>query len=77
MGVANPIWLWGMLGLMVPIAIHLLSRKDMRVIHVLSLPRLTRSSSDGERSGYVTTEMVRRDLLPVCGTTVIWPAAPT
>jgi hypothetical protein len=45
MGVANPIWLWGMFGLMVPIAIHLLSRKDMRVIHVGSLRHLEHTTT--------------------------------
>ena len=32
MGLLNPTWLWGLAGLAIPVAIHLLSRKDMRVI---------------------------------------------
>lgn len=40
MGWADPIWLYGLLGLAVPIAIHLLSRKDTRVIHIGSLRHL-------------------------------------
>lgn len=40
MGLLNPIWLWGLLGLGVPVAIHLLSRKDMRVIRIGSLRHL-------------------------------------
>ncbi|HTF18184.1 MAG TPA: BatA domain-containing protein [Chryseolinea sp.] len=45
MGVASPIWLWGLLGLMVPVAIHLLSRKDMRVIRVGSLRHLEHATT--------------------------------
>ena len=40
MGVVNPIWLWGLTGLALPIAIHLLSRKDVRVIRIGSLRHL-------------------------------------
>jgi hypothetical protein len=36
----NPIWLWGIAGLVVPITIHLLSRKDMRLIRFGSLRHL-------------------------------------
>lgn len=45
MGVANPIWLWGLLGLTVPVIIHLLSRKDMRVIRVGSLRHLEQATT--------------------------------
>ncbi|MGC3945176.1 MAG: BatA domain-containing protein [Chryseolinea sp.] len=40
MGLLNPIWLWGLTGLLVPVAIHLLSRKDMRIIKIGSLRHL-------------------------------------
>lgn len=40
MGWADPIWLYGLLGLAVPMAIHLLSRRDTRVIHIGSLRHL-------------------------------------
>lgn len=40
MGLLNPIWLWGLAGLVVPVTIHLLSRKDMRVIRLGSLRHL-------------------------------------
>jgi hypothetical protein len=40
MGLLNPIWLWGIAGLVVPVTIHLLSRKDMRVIRLGSLRHL-------------------------------------
>lgn len=40
MGLLNPIWLWGMTALAVPVAIHLLSRKDVRVIQIGSLRHL-------------------------------------
>jgi hypothetical protein len=45
MGVVNPIWLWGLLGLMVPIAIHLLSRKDVRIIYMGSLRHLEHTTT--------------------------------
>jgi hypothetical protein len=45
MGFVNPIWLWGMLGLMIPVAIHLLSRKDMRIIRVGSLRHLEHATT--------------------------------
>ena len=45
MGLMNPIWLWGLAGLMIPVAIHLLSRKDMRVIQVGSLRHLVNSTT--------------------------------
>lgn len=40
MGLLNPMWLWGLLGLGVPVIIHLLSRKDLRVIRIGSLRHL-------------------------------------
>ncbi|MEJ1241416.1 BatA domain-containing protein [Chryseolinea sp. T2] len=45
MGLLNPIWLWGLTGLMIPVAIHLLSRKDMRIIHIGSLRHLVHSTT--------------------------------
>ncbi|MFZ6010379.1 MAG: BatA domain-containing protein [Bacteroidota bacterium] len=41
----NPIWLWGLTGLLIPIGIHLLSRKEGRVIHIGSLRHLQDSDS--------------------------------
>ncbi len=41
MQLANPLWLWGLLGLLVPLAIHLLSRKEGKVIKVGSLRHLS------------------------------------
>lgn len=40
MGMINPIWLWGMAGLVIPVVIHFLSRKDMRIIRIGSLRHL-------------------------------------
>jgi len=40
MELANPIWLWGLTGLSVPIAIHLLSRREGKIIKVGSLRHL-------------------------------------
>ena len=45
MGLLNPIWLWGLTGLMIPVAIHLLSRKDMRIIQIGSLRHLVNSTT--------------------------------
>ncbi len=40
MGFIMPIWLWGMMGLAVPVAIHLLSRKESRIIKLGSIRHL-------------------------------------
>lgn len=40
---ANPIWLWGLTGLLIPIGIHLLSRKESRIIRIGSLRHLEAS----------------------------------
>ncbi|MEQ8687487.1 MAG: BatA domain-containing protein [Imperialibacter sp.] len=45
MQLTNPIWLWGLLGLAVPLAIHLLSRKEGKVIKVGSIRHLTDSTT--------------------------------
>src|SRR6478735_8889858 len=40
MAFANPIWLWGFSALSIPLAIHLLSRKEGKVIAMGSLRHL-------------------------------------
>jgi hypothetical protein len=45
MQLTNPIWLWGLLGLAVPLAIHLLSRKEGKVIKVGSIRHLSDSTT--------------------------------
>jgi len=40
MGLMNPAWLWGLTGLLIPVGIHLLSRKDIRMIRIGSLRHL-------------------------------------
>jgi len=47
---ANPIFLWSLLGLAVPIAIHLLSRKDGKVIKIGSLRHVTETSTQQFKS---------------------------
>lgn len=42
---ANPIWLWALGGLVIPIGIHLLSRKEGKVIYIGSLRHLDESST--------------------------------
>ncbi|WGK64697.1 BatA domain-containing protein [Croceiramulus getboli] len=42
---AHPAWLWGLLGLLVPIAIHLWSRRKVRVIKVGSIQWLQETTS--------------------------------
>src|SRR4051812_17322397 len=39
----HPAWLWGLTGLTIPVAIHLLSRKEGKVIYVGSVRHLTDS----------------------------------
>jgi hypothetical protein len=50
MGFANPIWLWGLSGLLVPLAIHLLSRKEGTVIPIGSLRHLQDSNTQQFKS---------------------------
>jgi hypothetical protein len=47
---ANPLWLWGLLGLAIPITIHLLSKKEGKVIYVGSVRYLEESSTARFRS---------------------------
>lgn len=42
---ANPAWLWGLLGLSIPVGIHLLSRKEGKVIPIGSLRHLNESDT--------------------------------
>ncbi|MBT1699386.1 BatA domain-containing protein [Fulvivirgaceae bacterium PWU4] len=42
---ANPVWLWGLLGLLIPVSIHLLSRKEGKVIPIGSLRHLKESDT--------------------------------
>ncbi len=42
---ANPIWLWALSGLVIPVGIHLLSRKEGKVIYIGSLRHLDESST--------------------------------
>lgn len=41
----NPIWLWGLGGLLIPIGIHLLSRKEGKTIRIGSIRFLTETST--------------------------------
>jgi hypothetical protein len=41
----NPIWLWGLSGLLIPIGIHMLSRKEGKVIRVGSIRHLEETST--------------------------------
>lgn len=50
MAFTNPIWLWGLTGLLVPIGIHLLSRKEGKVIRVGSIRHLEDSTTKQFRS---------------------------
>lgn len=42
---ANPIWLWALAGLSIPVAIHLLSRKEGKVIRIGSLRHLQETTT--------------------------------
>ena len=45
MSFINPIWLWGLSGLAIPVSIHLLSRKEGPIIQVGSIRFLTETST--------------------------------
>ncbi|HEX6889677.1 MAG TPA: BatA domain-containing protein, partial [Chryseolinea sp.] len=45
MQLINPIWLWGLTGLLIPIGIHLLSRKEGKIIRFGSLRHLEESQT--------------------------------
>jgi hypothetical protein len=47
---AHPIWLWGLTGLLVPIGIHLLSRKEGKVMRIGSIRYLEDSTTKQFRS---------------------------
>src|SRR5688572_552740 len=40
MQLLTPIWLWGLLGLSIPITVHLLSRKEGRIVNIGSIRHL-------------------------------------
>lgn len=46
----NPIWLWGLTGLLIPISIHLLSRKEGKVIKIGSIRHLDETATTRFRS---------------------------
>jgi Aerotolerance regulator N-terminal len=50
MSFLNPIWLWGLSGLAIPLAIHLLSRKEGKVIRIGSLRYLSESTTQQFKS---------------------------
>jgi hypothetical protein len=45
MTVLNPIWFWGLVGLAIPVGIHLLSRKEGKTIRLGSIRFLTETST--------------------------------
>lgn len=50
MSLVNPIWLWGIAALAIPLAIHLLSRKEGKVIRIGSIRHLTESTTQQFKS---------------------------
>lgn len=50
MSFANPIWLWGLFALLIPLAIHLLSKKQTQVLPFGSIRFLRESASSQSRS---------------------------
>jgi hypothetical protein len=57
MSFTNPIWLWGLTGLIVPVAIHLLSLKEGRIVYIGSLRHL-RESNTAQFSSIRLNEML-------------------
>ena len=45
MELINPIWLWGLSGLLIPIGIHLLSRREGKIIKIGSIRHLEETNS--------------------------------
>jgi len=45
MQLINPIWLWGLTGLMIPVGIHLLSRREGKIIKIGSIRHLEETNS--------------------------------
>lgn len=45
MHLVNPIWLWGLSGLMIPVGIHLLSRREGKIIKIGSIRHLDETNS--------------------------------
>ena len=45
MELINPIWLWGLTGLLIPIGIHLLSRREGKIIKIGSIRHLEETNS--------------------------------
>jgi hypothetical protein len=45
MQLVNPIWLWGLTGLMIPIGIHLLSRREGKIVKIGSIRHLDETNS--------------------------------
>ena len=45
MGLINPTWLWGLTGLLIPIGIHLLSRREGKIIKIGSIRHLEETNS--------------------------------
>ncbi|HXR82642.1 MAG TPA: BatA domain-containing protein, partial [Saprospiraceae bacterium] len=45
MKLIDPIWLWGLSGLLIPIGIHLLSRREGKIIKIGSIRHLEETSS--------------------------------
>ena len=45
MELVNPIWLWGLSGLLIPIGIHLLSRREGKIIKIGSIRHLEETNS--------------------------------
>jgi hypothetical protein len=45
MELINPIWLWGLAGLLIPIGIHLLSRREGKIIKIGSIRHIEETNS--------------------------------
>ena len=45
MQLVNPIWLWGLTGLLIPVGIHLLSRREGKIIKIGSIRHLEETNS--------------------------------
>lgn len=80
MSLVNPIWLWGLSALAIPVAIHLLSRKEGPVIRVGSIRFLTETSTS-KFSSIRLNEVILlaiRSLLIVCLVLflagLVWPS---
>src|SRR4051812_887055 len=70
MTIANPIFLWALAGLSIPVAIHLLSRKEGKILKLGSLRHVQETSTQqfrGIRLNEISLLLLRCALIAIFG----------